>query len=121
MLNKKTGCTGQYVTKYVNKYQVRNSNLINNEGDKVYGLYSMHETREWEHLGLFIGKFVDYDDNVIEEYKYNKLKADRHKLYVGMHYTNDPIYSVYDAAYVNDKNKIRMIDALQKKWKNKIK
>ena len=43
----------------MNWYQVIKSDLINNEGDTVYRLYSMREIKEGEHFGLYMSEFVD--------------------------------------------------------------
>ena len=74
----------------------------------------MREIREVEHLELYMGEFFDSDVNVIEEYQCNRLSIDRHTSHMGIHYINDLVHLVYATAYVNDKNKMSMIDALEK-------
>ena len=54
---------GQYRTNWVDWFQVRKLDMIDSENDKVYGLYAMHEFREDDYLGLYMGELVDYDAN----------------------------------------------------------
>ena len=98
---------------------MRKSNLIDNEGDKVPCLYYMREIGEGEHVGSYMGGIFDCESNIIEEYQCNRLNADRNKSCIGLHYINDPMYPMYAADYLNDKNKMHMIDALKRSSKRK--
>ena len=80
------------------------SDTLNIENDKVYGLYDMREYREDDYSGLYIGDLMDYDANAKEEYFCNRLKADRYKACMGLHYTNDPMFHAYAIKYNDNEN-----------------
>ena len=108
---------GRYRTTWVNWFQVRKSDTVDSENDKVYGLYAMREFREDDYLGLYMGELVDYDANAKEEYLCNRLKADRYKAYIGMHYINDLMCHAYAIEYNDNETRMRVMGALKKKRK----
>ena len=108
---------GRYRTTWVNWFQVRKSDTVDSENDKVYGLYAMREFREDDYLGLYMGELVDYGTNVKEEYLRNRLKADRYKACLGMHYINDSIFHAYTMKQNDNETRMRVMGDLKKKRK----
>ena len=66
-----------------------------------------------------MGEFLTVIPMFIEKYQCNRLNVDINESYMSMHYTNDPIYPLYNIFNVNEKYKMRMIDALKKSRKRK--
>ena len=99
---------------------MRKLDIVDSETDKIYGVYAMREFRKDDYLGLYMDELVDYDANVKKECLCNRLKADRYKACMGIHYINDPIFHEYAIKYDDNETRMRLMGALKKKCNKKV-